>query len=80
MAREKQESYEFLSNLVLALMNTDRAFVNAFFMDELPISSKILAGIVPLNHYPVGDEGTSSSGHLYICRCTLGLRMRMWRM
>ncbi len=45
MAREKQKSYEFLSNLVLALMNTDRAFVNAFFMDELPISSKILAGI-----------------------------------
>ncbi len=36
MAREKLESYEFLSNLVLALMNTDRAFVNAFFMDELP--------------------------------------------
>ncbi len=45
MAREKQKSYEFLSNLVLALMNTDRAFVNAFFMDELPISSKTLAGI-----------------------------------
>ena len=24
--------------------------------------------IAPLNHYPDNDEGTSSSGHLYICR------------
>lgn len=24
--------------------------------------------IIPLNHYPDNDEGTSSSGHLYICR------------
>ena len=26
------------------------------------------ACITPLNHYPDNDEGTSSSGHLYICR------------
>ena len=36
MAKEKQEPYEFLSNLVLALMDTDSAFINAFFMDEFP--------------------------------------------
>ena len=33
MAKEKQKPYEFLSNLVLALMDTDSAFINAFFMD-----------------------------------------------
>ena len=30
MAKEKQEPYEFLSNLVLALMATDRILVIAF--------------------------------------------------
>lgn len=30
MAKEKQEPYEFLSNLVLALMSTDRLFSNSF--------------------------------------------------
>ena len=45
MAKEKQEPYEFLSNLVLALMDTDSAFINAFFMDEFAISSKTLGGI-----------------------------------
>lgn len=30
MAKEKQEPYEFLSNLVLALMDTDRIFSNNF--------------------------------------------------
>lgn len=28
MAKEKQKPYEFLSNLVLALMDTDSAFIN----------------------------------------------------
>ena len=42
MAKEKQKPYEFLSNLVLALMDTDSAFINAFFMDEFAISSKTL--------------------------------------
>ena len=37
MAKEKQKPYEFLSNLVLALMDTDSAFINAFFMDEFAI-------------------------------------------
>ena len=32
MAKEKQEPYEFLSNLVLALMNADRIFSNSFFI------------------------------------------------
>ena len=45
MAKEKQKTYEFLSNLVLALMDTDSAFINAFFMDEFAISSKTLGGI-----------------------------------
>ena len=45
MAKEKQKPYEFLSNLVLALMDTDSAFINAFFMDEFAISSKTLGGI-----------------------------------
>ena len=31
MAKEKQEPYEFLSNLVLALMDMDRIFSNSFF-------------------------------------------------
>ena len=45
MAKEKQKPYEFLSNLVLALMDTDSAFINAFFMYELAIASKTLGGI-----------------------------------
>ena len=45
MAKEKQKPYEFLSNLVLALMDTDSEFINAFFMDEFAISSKTLGGI-----------------------------------
>ena len=35
MAKEKQEPYEFLSNLVLALMDMDRIFSNSFFTSEL---------------------------------------------
>ncbi len=31
MAKEKQKPYEFLSNLVLALMGTDRIFSNSSF-------------------------------------------------
>jgi len=42
MTKEKRKSYEFLSNLVLSLMNTDSIFINDFFMDEFPISSKTL--------------------------------------
>ena len=34
MAKEKQEPYEFLSNLVLALMDMDRIFSNSFFISE----------------------------------------------
>lgn len=30
MAKEKQKPYEFLSNLVLALMDMDRIFSNSF--------------------------------------------------
>lgn len=35
MAKEKQEPYEFLSNLVLALMNADRIFSNSFFYKRI---------------------------------------------
>lgn len=45
MAKEKQESYELLSNLVLALMSTDRVFSNKFFISELAISPKTLGEI-----------------------------------
>ena len=45
MAKEKQEPYEFLSNLVLALMDTDRIFSNNFFISELAISPKTLGEI-----------------------------------
>ena len=45
MAKEKQKPYEFLSKLVLALMDTDSAFINEFFMDEFAISSNTLGGI-----------------------------------
>ena len=38
MAKEKQKPYEFLSNLVLALMGTDRIFSNSFFISEFAIS------------------------------------------
>lgn len=38
MAKEKQEPYEFLSNLVLALMDMDRIFSNSFFISEFAIS------------------------------------------
>ena len=30
MAKEKQKPYEFLSNLVLALMDTDSTILNSF--------------------------------------------------
>ena len=40
MAKEKQKPYEFLSNLVLALMDTDSAFINAFFMMNLLFPQK----------------------------------------
>ena len=45
MAKEKQKPYEFLSNLVLALMGTDRIFSNSFFTSELDISPKTLSEI-----------------------------------
>ena len=45
MAKEKQEPYEFLSNLVLALMDIDRIFSNSFFTSELDISPKTLSEI-----------------------------------
>ncbi len=35
MAKEKQEPYEFLSNLVLALMDMDRIFSNSFFFQRI---------------------------------------------
>ncbi len=35
MAKEKQEPYEFLSNLVLALMDMDRIFSNSFLRANL---------------------------------------------
>jgi len=45
MAKEKQEPYEFLSNLVLALMDMDRIFSNSFFTSEFDISPKTLSEI-----------------------------------
>ena len=45
MAKEKQEPYEFLSNLVLALMNADRIFSNSFFISEFAVSPKTLGEI-----------------------------------
>ena len=45
MAKEKQEPYEFLSNLVLALMDMDRIFSNSFFISEFAISPKTLGEI-----------------------------------
>ena len=35
MAKEKQEPYEFLSNLVLALMDMDRIFRTVFLRANL---------------------------------------------
>ena len=43
MAKEKQKPYEFLSNLVLALMGTDRIFSNSFFSSEFAISPNTLS-------------------------------------
>lgn len=40
MAKEKQKPYEFLSNLVLALMDTDSAFINAFLWMNLLFPQK----------------------------------------
>lgn len=45
MAKEKQGAYEFLSNVVLALMNADRVFSNEFFKDEFSISSRTLSAM-----------------------------------
>ena len=45
MAKEKQKPYEFLSNLVLALMGTDRIFSNSFFSSEFVISPNTLSEI-----------------------------------
>ena len=45
MAKEKQEPDEFLSNLVLALMDMDRIFSNSFFISEFAISPKTLGEI-----------------------------------
>lgn len=45
MAKERQEPYEFLSNLVLALMGTDRIFSNSFFISEPAISPNTLREI-----------------------------------
>ena len=45
MAKEKQKPYEFLSNLVLALMGTDRIFSNSFFSSEFAISPNTLSEI-----------------------------------
>ena len=45
MAKEKQEPYEFLSNLVLALMNADRVFSNKFFEDEFSVSPRTLSAM-----------------------------------
>ena len=45
MAKEKQEPYEFLSNLVLALMDIDRIFSYSFFISEFAISPKTLGEI-----------------------------------
>ena len=45
MAKEKQEPYEFLSNLVLTLMSADRIFSNSFFISEFAVSPKTLGEI-----------------------------------
>ena len=45
MAKEKQKTYEFLSNLVLALMDMDRIFSNSFFSSEFAISPSTLSEI-----------------------------------
>ena len=45
MAKGKQKPYEFLSNLVLALMGTDRIFSNSFFSSEFAISPNTLSEI-----------------------------------
>ena len=49
MAKEKQKPYEFLSNLVLALMGTDRIFSNSFFSSEFAISPNTLHLIVRMD-------------------------------
>ena len=60
MAKEKQEPYEFLSNLVLALMDMDRIFSNSFFTSELDISPKTLSEIRR------GSSGNPARGTNYI--------------
>lgn len=43
MVKEKKETYEFLSKLVVSLMNTDVLFTYDFFKREFPISDKTLS-------------------------------------
>lgn len=43
MVKEKQETYEFLGNLVVSLMNTDELFTYDFFEKELHVSARKLS-------------------------------------
>lgn len=43
MVKEKQETYEFLSNLVVSLMDMDKLFTYDFFEEELHVSPKKLS-------------------------------------
>lgn len=43
MVKEKQETYEFLSNLVVSLMDMDELFTYDFFKKELHVSTRKLS-------------------------------------
>ena len=45
MAKEKQEPYEFLSNLVLSFIGADGSLINRFFSSEFAISPNTLSEI-----------------------------------
>ena len=81
MAKEKQKPYEFLSNLVLALMDTDSAFINAFFMDEFPDKkcssdkekeNKTMTRTMKIEGMMCGHFGGNKTGrgYVYLSVCT----------
>lgn len=43
MVKEKEESYDFLGNLVVSLMSKDKLFTNKFFQGEFSVSDRLLS-------------------------------------
>lgn len=45
MAKERHENYEFLGNVIVSLMNTDKLFTYDFLKKELNISPKTVSAL-----------------------------------